>query len=175
MTFASAVAGWINEIVKNTNMSFGVAEVENTTPGSPQRSDVVIFSSPTSRNVLCVIEFKQPYEDVLSGSLLDQAFFRYAKKYEAAYFCTCNGKTLAWFDTNEVIQTGGMNITRGLLSRFDLAAIVSFDRISAKDEFDIKSGLREFLKSLHERHYNRKLTPPKRDQRIFSDPASKRY
>lgn len=55
-------------------------------------------SSPTSRKAVCVIEFKQPYEDILllSGTTLDQAF-GYARKYDANYFCTCNGRTLACF------------------------------------------------------------------------------
>ena len=50
----------------------------------------------SSRKAVCIIEFKQPYEDVLSGTTLDQAF-GYARKYDANYFCTCNGKALAYF------------------------------------------------------------------------------
>ena len=160
MTFASMVKEWINELVRNSNLSFGEAEVENIPEGGSKRSDVILFSSPTSGKAVCVIEFKQPYEDVLSGSVLDQAF-GYARKCEANFFCTCNGRTLAWLDTQVVIATGGMSITRGLLSKFDLSSIVSFDRISNKDQLDIKAGLREFLRALHERHYNKKLTPPK--------------
>lgn len=160
MTFASKVKEWINELVKNGNLSFGEAEVENITQGSSKRSDVIIFSSPTSRKAVCVIEFKQPYEEVLSSSVLDQAF-GYAKQCEANFFCTCNGRKLAWFDTKVVIESGGMTITRGLLSIFDLSTIVSFDRISNKDQFDIKAGLRDFLKALHECYFNKKLTPPK--------------
>src|SRR5436853_6238478 len=100
MTFASSVKEWINELTRNWNLSFGEAEVENIPQKGSSRSDVIIRSSPNSDKAVCVIEFKLPYEDVLSGSVLEQAF-GYAKKFEANYFCTCNGRQLAWFDTRE--------------------------------------------------------------------------
>ncbi len=160
MTFASSVKEWINDLIKSGNLSFGDAEVENIPQGGSARSDVIIRSAPNSDKAVCVIEFKLPYEDVLSGTVLDQAF-SYAKKFEADYFCTCNGQRLAWFDTREVVEAGGISVIRGLLNQFNLSKVVNFDRISAKDQLDIKSGLRDFVKLLHERFYSRELLPPK--------------
>src|SRR6266496_4372666 len=144
MTFTSNVKEWINEIVSKKNFPFGKADVEPRKPGSPKRADIILRRSPNNDQVICVIECKQPYEDVLSSDVLEQAF-GYAKSFKAPYFCTCNGRSLAWFETRVVIDAGEGNITTGLLKTVDLSQIRTFNHISIKDRIDIQTGLSEFL------------------------------
>jgi type I restriction-modification system DNA methylase subunit len=160
MTFTSNVKEWINEIVSKKNFPFGKADVEPRKLGSPKRADIILRRSPSSDQVICVIECKQPYEDVLSSAILEQAF-GYAKSFKAPYFCTCNGRSLAWFETKVVIDVGEGNITTGLLKTFDLSQIRTFNHISIKDRIDIQSGLSEFLFLLHNHVNNHQLIPLK--------------
>lgn len=51
---------WINQIVKEKNLPIGIAEQE-TVVADRKQPDVVIFESPKSERVLCLIELKPPY------------------------------------------------------------------------------------------------------------------
>ena len=51
---------WINQIVKEKNLPLGIAEQE-TVGADRKQPDIIIFESPKSERVLCLIELKPPY------------------------------------------------------------------------------------------------------------------
>ena len=95
MTFAGMLTEWINTIIEKEHLPFGRAEVENKELGSLNRADITLYRSPTSHQVLCIIECKQPYENAFSVAVIEQAS-GYARRFSAPFFATCNGRTLAF-------------------------------------------------------------------------------
>ncbi len=51
---------WINKIIKDKNLPLGIAEQE-TVGADRKQPDIIIFESPKSEKVLCLIELKPPY------------------------------------------------------------------------------------------------------------------
>ena len=70
-TERSAVAvlmHWMRGIIEQENLDLGLPDVD--TSGADRKSpDIIIYESRRSQNVLCVIEAKQPYFDVLTTKI----------------------------------------------------------------------------------------------------------
>ncbi|GAB4192858.1 MAG: hypothetical protein OHK0022_07290 [Roseiflexaceae bacterium] len=158
MTFASSMSELINQINTDSNLGFGQSRVEIRDVKSVERADLIIPSVSKGQKVACVIEFKQVYENILDMGHMTQAY-SYARSLEAPYFCLCNGKDLFWFDTQEVVREGGINISKGFIKNFSLSQIKSFNNISTRDELQLKEGFTSFLKLLYERVKNKKAIP----------------
>ena len=54
------IVEWINQIIRDRNLPIGIAEQE-TVGADRKQPDVVIYESPKSERVLCLIELKPPY------------------------------------------------------------------------------------------------------------------
>lgn len=159
MTFAGDLKEWINNIIKEEQLSFGNAKIEIGSNESLGRADIIILHSPRStQKVVTVIEVKQPYEDVKSISHIDQAY-GYARQLNTPSFCVCNGKELAWFDISNILETGGLDTTRGFVDAFELSKITTFNNIEPRSELTIKQGIKTFLRLLHERYKEEKPVP----------------
>ncbi len=103
-TERSAVAvlmHWMREIIEQENLDLGLPDVD--TSGADRKSpDIIICESRRSQNVLCVIEAKQPYFDVLDYENLRKPAWEKANARKAKYFATTNFKELIWFNTQKV-------------------------------------------------------------------------
>lgn len=51
---------WINQIIKERNLPLGIAEQE-TVGANRKQPDIIIFESPNSERILCLIKLKPPY------------------------------------------------------------------------------------------------------------------
>lgn len=87
---------WINRIVKEKNLPLGIAEQE-TVGADRKQPDVVIFESPKSEKVLCLIELKPPYFSPFDERELKEPARQKANKRKAKYFATSNFQWLIWF------------------------------------------------------------------------------
>ena len=102
-TERSAVAvlvHWMRQIIERENIDLGLPDVD--TSGADRKSpDTVIYESRRSQNVLCVIEAKPPYYDVLDYEQLKKPAWDKANNRRARYFATTNFQELIWFNTEK--------------------------------------------------------------------------
>lgn len=147
-TCASKIAEWINEITKGKHIPVGTAEVETTGAGSRKRSDIIIYETLKSEKVLCEIETKQPYWDVFSPELFEDARNK-ANRRKARYFCTSNFKKLIWWKTKEA-NDPTLPEEEKIVNKYDLSEIDDLDEIDKPQFcFPIKSELEKFLRELY--------------------------
>lgn len=91
---------WMRQIMEKENLDLGPPDVD--TSGADRKSpDIVIYESRRSRNVLCVIEAKPPYYDVLDYEQLKKPAWDKANNRRARYFATTNFQELIWFNTEK--------------------------------------------------------------------------
>jgi type I restriction enzyme M protein len=102
-TERSAVAvlmHWMRQIIEGKNLDLGLPDVD--TSGADRKSpDTIIYESRRSQNVLCVIEAKPPYYDVLDYDQLKKPAWDKANSRRAKYFATTNFQELVWFNTEK--------------------------------------------------------------------------
>ncbi|OGN96554.1 MAG: hypothetical protein A2Z77_00890 [Chloroflexi bacterium RBG_13_51_36] len=102
-TERSAVAvlmHWMRQIIEKENLDLGLPDVD--TSGADRKSpDTIIYESRRSQNVLCVIEAKPPYYDVLDYEQLKKPAWEKANNRRAKYFATANFQELVWFNTEK--------------------------------------------------------------------------
>jgi len=111
---------WINQIVKERNLPLGIAEQE--TVGADRRQpDVIIFESPKSERVLCLIELKPPYFSPFDEKELKEPARQKATKRKARYFATSNFQWLIWFNTERVNRNEPEE--RQIVDKFHLSGI----------------------------------------------------
>ncbi len=92
---------WMREIIKNENLDLGMPDVE--TAGKDRKMpDAVIYESPGSNKILCLIEAKPPYFDVFDERYLKEPARIKAMNRKAKYFVLTNFKKLIWFNTEKV-------------------------------------------------------------------------
>ncbi len=157
-TCAAKAAEWMNEITKEKNLSLGKAEVETTQEGSRKRVDILLFERPTSQNVLCVIETKQPYFDPLDEEELKEPARKKATQRSAKYFATSNFQHLYWFDTERVNSLRPLE--EQIQDKYSLSQIENLDLIEEpRYKNTIISGLDRFLTDLYEVHSGKKAKP----------------
>ena len=157
-TCAAKAAEWMNEITKEKNLSLGKAEVETTQEGSRKRVDILLFERPTSQNVLCVIETKQPYFDPLDEEELKEPTRKKATQRSAKYFATSNFQHLYWFDTERVNSLRPLE--EQIQDKYSLSQIENLDLIEEpRYKNSIISGLERFLTDLYEVHSGKKAKP----------------
>ena len=157
-TCAAKTAEWMNEIIKEKNLSLGKAEVETTEEGSRKRVDILLFERPTSQNVLCVIETKQPYFDPFDEEELKEPARKKAVQRSAKYFATSNFQHLYWFDTERVNSLKPLE--EQIQDKYSLSKIENLDLIEEpRYKNSIISGLERFLIELYEVHTAKKAKP----------------
>jgi len=99
-TAVAILMHWMRQIIERENLDLGLPDVD--TSGADRKSpDTVIYESRRSQNVLCVIEAKPPYYDVLDYEQLKKPAWDKANNRRARYFATTNFQELIWFNTEK--------------------------------------------------------------------------
>lgn len=157
-TCAAKITEWINRIVEDNHLGLGKAEVETKTKQSGKRPDIILFETPTSERVLCVMETKQPYYDVFNEEELKIPARDKAVKRKAPYFATCNFRQLIWYNTERVIRQEPEEYQ--IHSKYTLSDIWELDKIEEiRFKHPIINGLAQFLKDLVEVYTHKRPEP----------------
>lgn len=159
-TERSAVAilmHWMRNIIKEKNIELGSPDVDTT--GADRKSpDTVIYESPRSKNVICVIEAKKPQFSVYDQDELIEPARKKANRRKAKYFATTNFKTLIWFDTEKANKQ--VPEEEQIINTYDLCNIEDLNEIEqARYSEPIKRRLEEFLTKLHAIHIGKEEKP----------------
>jgi len=137
---------WINQIVKEKNLPLGIAEQE-TVGADRKQPDIIIYESPKSERVLCLIELKPPYFSPFDEKELKEPARQKATKRKAKYFATSNFQWLIWFNTEKVNRNEPEE--RQVVDKFLLSGIENLDDI---EDFRFKNpilkGTEKFLEEL---------------------------
>ncbi len=148
---------WINQIVKEKNLPLGLAEQE-TVGADRKQPDIVIYESPRSNNVLCLIELKPPYFSPFDEEELKRPAWEKANKRKAKYFATSNFQWLIWFNTERVNRMESEE--RQVIDKFYLSNVESLDDIEdARFKSPIIKGIERFLEELVTVHTGIKPEP----------------
>lgn len=157
-TVNAKIAEWINQIVKDKNLSLGLAEVETTIEGDRKRPDIILYERPNSQNILCCFEFKQPYFDPFSEEELKEPARKKATKRQSPYFVVSNYQKLIWYNTEKVNKV--LSDEQQIYHIYDLSNIENIDLIERPEyKRPIISNLKQFLRDLVE-VYTGKIPEP---------------
>ncbi|RKZ30629.1 hypothetical protein DRQ36_04865 [bacterium] len=147
-TCAAKFVEWINEIIADENLGFGVAEVETKKVLSKRRSDIFFTETPRSKKTLCMIEAKIPSWDVFSAELKEDARKK-ANERKSPYFCTLNFKKLIWWDTKKA-NDPTIPEEEQIINKYDLSTIEDLDEIEKPAyRTPMFNGLKQFLLALY--------------------------
>jgi type I restriction enzyme M protein len=148
---------WINQIIKEKNLSLGIAEQE-TVGADRKQPDIVIFESPKSERVLCLIELKPPYFSPFDEKELKNPAREKANRRKAKYFATSNFQWLIWFNTEKANRMEPEE--RQIIDKFLLSSIENLDDIEdARFKNPILKGIEKFLEELVRIHTGIKPEP----------------
>ncbi len=148
---------WINQIVKEKNLPLGIAEQE-TVGADRKQPDVVIFESPKSERVLCLIELKPPYFSPFDEKELKEPARQKATKRKTKYFATSNFQWLIWFNTERVNRNEPEE--RQVVDKFHLSGLENLDDIEdLRFKNSILKGIERFLEELSRVHTGIKPEP----------------
>jgi len=96
MSFASKVAEWINQIIREHNLGFDGADIEIKEPKTRKRADVIIWENKTAQKVSLHIEIWDPLTD--PWGKVEDAYIK-ATKYKAPHFVVWNITHFYCFET----------------------------------------------------------------------------
>ena len=157
-TINAKIAEWINQIVRDENLSIGLAEVETTIEGDRKRPDIILYERLNSQNILCCFEFKQPYFDPFNEEELKEPARKKATKRHSPYFVVSNYQKLIWYNTEKVNRA--LSDEQQICHIYDLSNIENIDLIERQEyKRSIISNLKQFLKDLVE-VYTGKIPEP---------------
>ena len=97
MSFASKVAGWINQVIKDHNLGFDGADTEIKESKTSKRADIIVWENRKARKVALHVEIWDPLTDPW-GKVLEDAYVK-ATKYKAPYFVVWNTTHFYCFET----------------------------------------------------------------------------
>lgn len=156
-TATAILMHWMRNIIQKQNLGLGMPDVE-TIGADKKKPDLVIYESPSSENVLCLIEAKPPYYDVFNEEELKEPARGKATKRKAKYFALTNFKKLVWFSTEKVNSMRPEE--EQIVDKYNLSAIEDLNDIEQTKYSDpIKKGLEDFLSELHAVHTGKKAEP----------------
>lgn len=156
-TAVAVLMHWMRQIVEEEKLDLGLPDVE-TSASDKKRPDLIIYENRRSKNVLCLIEAKQPYFNVFNDHELKEPARLKATKRKAKYFATTNFKKLIWFNTEKVNSL--KKEEEQIIDKYNLSEIDNLDDIeNQKISEQIKRGLREFLLKLHSVHTGKESEP----------------
>ncbi|HLP45048.1 MAG TPA: N-6 DNA methylase [Candidatus Kapabacteria bacterium] len=138
-------------------MELGLPDVE-TISTDRKMPDLVIYESPRSKQVLCVMEAKLPCYDAFDETSLKNSARQKATNRKARYFALTNFKQLVWFNTESV---NAMKPEEELIiGSFELSSIENLEDIeSTSFKNAIKEGLEDFLSRLYNVHTGNEAEP----------------
>ena len=159
-TERSAVAvlmHWMRQIIERENIDLGLPDVD--TSGADRKSpDTVIYESRRSQNVLCVIEAKPPYYDVLDYEQLKKPAWDKANNRRARYFATTNFQELIWFNTEKANALRPAE--EQVVNKYHLSELEDLNLIEEPRYRDsIVRELERFLTKLYAVHTGREPEP----------------
>jgi hypothetical protein len=159
-TERSAVAvlmHWMRQIIERESLDLGLPDVD--TSGADRKSpDTVIYESRRSQNVLCVIEAKPPYYDVLDYEQLKKPAWEKANNRRARYFATTNFQELIWFNTEKT--NAQKPVEEQVVDKYHLSELADLDLIEdAKYKDSIIRELESFLPKLYAVHTGKEPEP----------------
>jgi len=159
-TERSAVAvlmHWMRQIIERENVDLGLPDVD--TSGADRKSpDTVIYESRRSQNVLCVIEAKPPYYDVLDYEQLKKPAWDKANNRRARYFATTNFQELIWFNTEKANALRPAE--EQVVDKYHLSELEDLNLIEEPRYRDsIVRELERFLTKLYAVHTDREPEP----------------
>ncbi|MBI4333616.1 MAG: SAM-dependent DNA methyltransferase [Chloroflexi bacterium] len=156
-TATAILMHWMRGIIQKRSLALGMPDVE-TIGADKKKPDLVIYESPSSDKVLCLIEAKPPYYDVFSEEELKEPAREKASKRKAKYFALTNFKRLVWFSTEKVNSM--LPEEEQIVDKYNLSAIEDLNDIEQTKYSDpIKKGLEDFLLDLHAIHAGKKAEP----------------
>ncbi len=145
---AAVLMHWMREIIESRNLGLGAPDVE--TSGSDRKMpDLVIYRSPRSSEIACVIEAKPPYFDVFHEEELKEPARAKATKRRAPYFALTNFKEFVWYKT-ESVNTLAPEEDQ-IAQRYSLSDVEDLSKIEQTRYKDpTKRELERFLTHLHD-------------------------
>lgn len=146
-TERSAVAvlmHWMRNIIEQDNIDLGLPDVETSAAG--KFPDTVIYKTRRSQVVLCEMEFKPPYYEILGEELKNIAREKAVKRH-AKYFVTANFQELILWNTEKV--NAQKPEEEQISGKYHLSAINDFGSLE-RNRIIITDGLTKFLKDLFE-------------------------
>ncbi len=148
-TERSAVAvlmHWMRQIIETENLDLGLPDVD--TSGADRKSpDTVIYETRRSQNVLCLIEAKPPYYDVLSQRDLITPAREKANRRKAKYFATTNFQELVWFNTERA--NAQKPLEEQIIDKYHLSELEELNDIEeSRFKNSIIKQIERFLKRL---------------------------
>ena len=148
---------WMRQIIERENVDLGLPDVD--TSGADRKSpDTVIYESRRSQNVLCVIEAKPPYYDVLDYEQLKKPAWDKANNRRARYFATTNFQELIWFNTEKANALRPAE--EQVVDKYHLSELEDLNLIEEPRYRDsIVRELERFLTKLYAVHTDREPEP----------------
>jgi len=154
---AAFVAGWINQIIKEENLSFGPAQVEKRGIDG-KRPDCVIYETPECIKTAILIEFKPPYYSAFDENDLKEPARRKATLRRAPYFATFNFQALILWNTTSVNQ--GELEEKQIVTKYELSNIENLDYIDSPSySLQIQKSLKKFLLDFYQIYFKKKREP----------------
>lgn len=148
---------WMRGIIEHNKLDLGLPDVE-TSGADRKMPDLVIYDSPRSEQVLCLIEAKPPYYDVLDEQELKEPARRKATERRAKYFATTNFKWLIWYNTERVNQMRPEE--EQIVEKYRLSEIQNLNDIEAtRFKESSRRQLEQFLSKLYAVHTGREPEP----------------
>jgi type I restriction enzyme M protein len=146
-TAVAVLMHWMRDIIQKKNLSLGMPDVE-TSGADRKMPDTVIYESPRSQSVLCVIEAKPPYYDVFDEKELKEPARKKATQRKAKYFALTNFKRLIWYNTEKVNSLKAEE--EQIIEKYNLSEMENLDDIEqTKYSEPIRRGLEDFLSKLY--------------------------
>jgi type I restriction-modification system DNA methylase subunit len=154
-TAVAILTHWMRDIIEKKNLDLGFPDVE-TLADDRLMPDAVIYESPRSQKVLCVLEAKPPDFDIFNERELKRPAREKAIYRKAKYFAITNFNYLIWFNTAKMLEPEENQI----VEKYVLSDIENLDEIEqTRHSNSIKKGLQAFLTKLHAVHYGKEPEP----------------
>lgn len=159
-TERSAVAvlmHWMRNIIEQSGLDLGLPDVEPRAQDQ-KMPDLVIYKTCRSRDVVCVIECKQPYFDLFNEKELKEPAWNKARKRKAKYFATSNFRELILWDTEKV--NAQKPEEEQIVAKYHLSEINDINLIEdSRYKKSIINELEKFLKDFYEILTGKKAAP----------------
>ena len=148
------IVEWINQIIKEENLGFGLCEQE-TSGADRKQPDVILFKAPQSKQITLVLELKPPFFDPLDYEQVKKPAWDKANRRKSPYFATSNFQSLYLFNTEKANKFEQEE--KQLVNKYTLSNLYDLNLIEdPRQKSSIYKNLVIFLKDLHDLVYKQK-------------------
>jgi len=148
------IVEWINQIIKEENLGFGLCEQE-TSGLDRKQPDVILFKAPQSTQISLVLELKPPFFDPLDYEQVKKPAWDKASRRKSPYFATSNFQSLYLFNTEKANKFEQEE--KQLVNKYTLSNLYDLNLIEdPRQKTSIHKNLVIFLKDLHDLVYKQK-------------------